>query len=186
MDAVVDTELLPKQVAFGIKSAYPFQRFVNRFEEEGVIPVWYPWYYISLIVRMDTYLKKGMSYNDFVAVDGLRPIRERVGAMPQESGEMAEGSDALRLEPKISEKEAEAEAADLLKGIVLSRNKLLKDHEIEVRESKLFYLKTFVVKIRERPPADWLFIDSHFDAAARLKMRPEIFKPIENRILYED
>lgn len=180
MEGALDADLLPKQVAFGIKSAYPFQRFVNRFEKEGEIPVWYPWHYVLLTVKMDTYLKKGMSYNDFVAVDGLRPIRERVGSMPQQKGTMNEDKNTIKLESKITPEEAEAEAVDLLKGIVLSRNKLLKDYDIEVKQSGLFYLKTYVVKLKNRQQGDWLFIDSHFNTTAKLKMRPEVFSHIVN------
>lgn len=180
MEVAVDADLLPKQVAFGIKSAYPFQRFINRFEKEGEIPIWYPWHYVTLTVNMDTYLKKGMSYYDFVAVDGLRPIRERVGSIPVQKRTITENENTIKLESKISPKEAEAEAVDLLKGIVLSRNKLLKDYKIEVKDSGLFYLKTYVVKLKNRQQGEWLYIDSHFNAAAKLKMRPEVFRHFEN------
>ncbi|TVR27428.1 MAG: hypothetical protein EA390_13860 [Balneolaceae bacterium] len=177
MAAVADAKLHPGQVKFGIKSAYPFKRLLNRFEQDGVVDVWYPWYYITLGVEMDTYLKKGMSYRDLVAVDALRPIRERVQGFPEITD--SNFSEGVKLEPKISDKEAKDEAEDLLKGIVLSRNKLLKEYSIEVEKTSLIYHKTFVVKLKGVEPGDWLYIDSHFDAATTLKMRPEVYKHIQ-------
>jgi len=177
MAEVADVELHPKQIKFGIKSAFPFRRFLNRFEQDGMIDVWYPWYYITVGVKMDTYLKKGMSYRDLVAVDTLRPICERVQGLPN-SGDSDFGG-GIKLKTKLLEEEAKDEAIDLLKGIVLSRNKLLKEHSLEVIDTALIYHKTFVVKLKGHEQGDWLYIDSHFDAATTLKMRPEVFKHIQ-------
>ena len=171
-----DAQLDRKQVKFGIKSAYPFQRFLKRIESTGEIAVWYPWYYITLSVEMDTFLKKGMSYRDLVAVDGLRPIRERLQSYPERTE--SDVNQGLTLKVKATEKEATEEALDLVKGIVLSRNKLLKEHKVTVEKADLIYHKTFVVKLKGRPVEDWLYIDSHFNAATTLKMRPEVRKKI--------
>lgn len=130
---------------------------------------------------MDTYLKKGLVYNDIVAVDGLRPVRERVPGLPQESGSIDSDPGSTRLEPKITPDEATAEAVDLMKGIVLSRNKLLKEYDIEEVSTRLYYLKTYVVKLENSEPGGWLFFDPHFDVAARLAMRPEVFKTIQKQ-----
>ena len=173
----VHAELSDKQIRFGIKSAYPFRRFLNKYEKEGFLTFWYPWYYVSVTVQMDTYLKKGMAYKDLVVVDCLRPIRERVTSYPEihSSGVMK----GIVPDLKITEKDADDEAIDLMKGIVLSRNKLLKDYELSADNCRLFYLKTFVVKLKNRPPQDWLYIDEHFQAAAKLSLRPEVLSYIQ-------
>jgi|GEM_PF-1485033 len=176
MVSVADAELKPGQIRFGIKSAYPFSRFWANYEPDDVIPVWYPWYYVTLGVKMDTYLKKGMSYRDLVAVDSLRPVRERLASKPELSE--TELMDGVTPESKISADEAESEAVDLMKGIVLSRNKLLKDYDIETLSVELVRHKTFIVQLKGRQPAEWLYLDSHFDAATRLGMRPEILKHV--------
>lgn len=180
MVLAADARLDRKQIKFGIKSAYPFQRFLRRFESSGEIAVWYPWYYITLSVEMDTFLKKGMFYRDLVAVDGLRPIRERLQSYPErKESDVTQG---VTLSAKATEEEATEEALDLVKGIVLSRNKLLKDHKITVEKVALVYHKTFVVKLKGRPAEEWLYIDSHFSAATTLKMRPEVRKKIGEHV----
>ena len=171
-------ELTDKQIQFGIKSAYPFRRFIQRYEKSGQITIWYPWYYVSVSVKMDTYLKKGMVYNDLVAVDCLRPVKERVSSYPVSTAQTI--ADGKILTSKIDENGAKEEAVDLIKGIVLSRNKLLKDYEVEAQVCKLFFLKTFVVELKNRPPKEWIYIDEHFEAAAKLQLRPEVLSYIQN------
>lgn len=174
----VDATLEKNQIRFAIKSAYPFQRFLNRFDHNGTLVVWYPRYYTTVRIKMDTYLKKGLRYNDLVAVDTLRPLSERVNMLPEFSGNHP--VEGICLKPKISAADAEKEAIDLIKGIVLSRNKLLKDYHIECMDNKLVHLKTFVVKLKNRPMADWLYIDEHFLAASTVQKRPEILNCLKN------
>ncbi|MCC5940880.1 MAG: hypothetical protein JJU37_05005 [Balneolaceae bacterium] len=173
----VHAELNDKQIQFGIKSAYPFRRFLQRYEKAGYIAVWYPWFYVSVSVEMDTYLKKGMIYNDLVAVDCLRPVKERVSSYPEALSSDLTGDTVLK--SKIEEKEASDEAVDLIKGIVLSRNKLLKDYEVQAKSCRLYYLKTFVVKFKDRSVNEWIYIDEHFEASAKLQSRPEVLSYIQ-------
>ncbi len=175
-----DTQLDQNQIKFGIKSAYPFQRFLKQIEIADEIAVWYPWYYITLSVEMDTFLKKGMFYRDLVAVDGLRPICERLQCYPERT--KSDVTKGVCLQSKATKKVASEEAVDLVKGIVLSRNKLLKRHKITVEKVEMVYHKTFVVQLNNRPAEDWLYIDSHFDTATTLKLRPEVRKYIEENV----
>jgi len=178
IQTAVHAELSNKQIQFGIKSAYPFRRLIERYENDGYLTIWYPWYYISVSVEMDTYLKKGMVYGDLVAVDCLRPVKERVSSYPETIP--SDLTDGTVLKSKIDETEASEEAVDLIKGIVLSRNKLLKNYEVKAKICRLYYLKTFVVKLKERPVNEWIYIDEHFEAAAKLQSRPEILSYIQN------
>ncbi len=174
----VDATLNKSQIRFAIKSAYPFKRFLNRFDQNGDLVIWYPRYYLTVRIEMDTYLKKGLQYSDLVAVDALRPLSERVTSLPEFSGNYS--GEGIFPEPKISAKDAEKEAIDLIKGIVLSRNKLLKDYHIECTDSKLVHLKTFVVKLKNRTAAEWLYIDEHFQAACAVQKRPEILNCLKS------
>ena len=179
MSAVaVDAGLEKPHIKFGIKSAYPFRRFLKKIESCGYIPVWYPWFYVTLQVEMDTLLKKGMSYADLVAVDTLRPVKERLHRMPETLE--SDFSSGIKLDPRISEEEAAAEAVELIKGIVLNRNKLLTKHRIDIKSHKLVYHKTFVVQLTDKKPEDWLYIDTHFQAATTLKKRPEVLSHIQD------
>ncbi len=137
------------------------------------IVLYHPWYFCTLQITMDTYLRKGLEYTDLVAVDAVRPVRKRVQNRP-EVVKISENTVGKIITSRSTEKMAADESIELLKTIVINRNKLLKQFNIMTVRTELVYLPMYVVPVDGFSDEDWVVIDAYFDDTYTLSNRREL------------
>lgn len=155
-----------------IRRLHTLRYLFRKPEPGGIVVVWHPWYLCAVEVRMDTALQRGQVHADRVAVDAVRPLRQRLDRIPESS--LREIDDQTTVPIRLREEDAKEEARDLLTSVVINRNKLLLSHDITVNEAELVYFRTIIVPVDGLPRGDWPVIEEFFGNTTRLSRRREL------------
>jgi len=174
--AVESPQLTPGQIRQILRQVYPLRGRFSGMSTGQPVALWYPWYFCAANIRMDTYLKSGIQASDLVAVDGVRPMRERINRIP--ACETISADDAMVVPLRTTADMAAAEARELLQVIILNRNKLLKTHQIEMKTPELRYIRMWIIPLNGQMAPQWLVHDPHFGGSYALSRRREILEII--------
>lgn len=169
------------EVQHQIKKLYPIRTFPRKPVYKEPVFLWYPWFMCPATIEMDTMFRSGQVHADLVAVDSVRPMRQRVEHLPE--SQQKEVPDSIVIKPRLTPEMASDEAFDLLTSIVINRNKLLKQHKITVREPQLCYFRIMVIPVEGYPADDWPVVEEHFGNSYRLARRRELQTTIKNLAL---
>ncbi|MCC5926040.1 MAG: hypothetical protein JJU41_05715 [Bacteroidetes bacterium] len=169
------------EIRHQIKRLYPMRYMLRRpaFREPYVL--WYPWYICPAVVKMDTALMRGQVHADRVAVDSVRPMRERLDRVPDIIPR--EIDDVCVVPFRLRCEQAREEAHDLLTTVVINRNKLLISHEISVGEPQLVYFRVLIIPVEGLEEDDWPVMEEFFGNSYRLARRRELRSVLKENML---
>jgi hypothetical protein len=170
----------PDEIQHQIRKLYPFRQMFRKFTVSEPVWVWYPWFFCKATVRMDTAIRKGQVHPDLVAVDSVRPIRQRLQQRPDFSVHDLSGQNIVR--PRLTAEMARQEALELLTTIVISRNKLLLNHNISVDDVQMQYFRVMILPVEGFSFDDWPVVEEFFGNSNRLAMRRELHEVLRDTI----
>jgi hypothetical protein len=129
---------------------------------------------------MDTAIRKNQAHADLVAVDSVRPIRQRLQERPNFVEQDLTGQPSIK--PRLTAEMARKETHELLTTIVISRNKLLLKHNISVDDVQMRYFRVMILPVEGLPPGDWPAVEEFFGNSNRLGMRQELHEVIHQNL----
>jgi hypothetical protein len=169
------------EIQHQIRKLYPLRRMFRNFEFGEPLWAWHPWFFCMAEIRLDTAIKKGQVHADLVAVDSVRPIRQRLLQRPEFKPADLAGQRVIK--PRLTQEMAGREAHEMLTTVVLSRNKLLLKHNISVVNVEMHYFRVMIIPVEGMPFEDWPAIEEFFGNSNRLGMRRELQEVLTDIIL---
>jgi hypothetical protein len=176
-----EQEWADAEIRHQIKTLHPLRFMFRKPAFRSPLVLWYPWYICAAQVRMDTALQRGQVHADRIAVDAVRPVRQRLERVPDTAEQ--EINDSLVVPFRLRETQAREEAHDLLTSVVINRNKLLISHDITVNEPQLVYFRVLIVPVEGLPENDWPVIEEFFGNSNRLLRRRELRTVLQNLLI---